>query len=148
MNNKKDGLSGSVSNVGESLKIAQCIDFVYGIYYDIDRDYNRRFTIHNNRLNKSKRTLFELKNALENFDGYVYKDFPECAAVRLGIPHKISDCKNLNDEFKEDYYHMMRKKINNTHEFDGDILNTILHFRKNRPYLLNHEVYHGYRKFN
>lgn len=92
-------------------------------------------------LNKSKRTLFELKHALENFDEYVYKSFPECVTVRLGIPHKISDCKNLNDEFKEEYYHMMKKKINNNHEFDGDILNTILHFRKNYLHLLN-DVYH------
>lgn len=145
MNNKKDGLSGSVINVNESLKIARCIDSICGIYYNIDQEYIRRFTIQNCRLNKSKRALFELKNALENFDGYVYKYFPECVAVRLGIPHKISDCKNLNDEFKEEYYHMMKKKMNNAHEFDGDVINTILHFRKNRPYLLNHEVYHEYR---
>lgn len=141
-NSKKDGLSGSVINVKESLKIAQCIDNICGIYYDIDREYIRRFFIPVHSLNKSKRTMFELKHALENFDDYTYKSFPECVAVRLGIPHKISDCKNLNDEFKEEYYHMMKKKINNNHEFDGDILNTILHFRKNHPHLLNHDVYH------
>jgi hypothetical protein len=134
-NSKKDGLSGVV-NVYDSLKILQHMDIIDEIFYDIDREYVRKITIPDYRISKSKRKLFELRHALEKFDEYVYKSFPECVAVRLGIPQKISDCKNLNDDFKEEYYHMLNKKVKPKNDFDGDIINTILHFRKNPGSLL------------
>lgn len=140
-NSKKDGLSGRVINVDETLKFLQWDDYLGG-YYDTNQEYIRGLTTayytaySYYRVNKTKRTLFELKHALEKFDEYVYKSFPECVAVRLGIPQKISDCKNLNDDFKEEYYHMMNKKVKPKNEFDGDIINTILHFRKNPGSLL------------
>lgn len=140
-NSKKDGLSGRVINVDETLKFLQWDDYLGG-YYDTNQEYIRGLTTayytsySYYRVNKTKRTLFELKHALEKFDEYVYKSFPECVAVRLGIPQKISDCKNLNDDFKEEYYHMMNKKVKPKNEFDGDVINTILHFRKNPGSLL------------
>lgn len=134
-NSKKDGLSGSVINFGDSTQLLDWWDIICG-EYNIDLEYIRRLTTSVYKVNKTKRTLFELKHALEKFDEYVYKSFPECVAVRLGIPQKISDCKNLNDDFKEEYYRMMNKKLKPVNDFDGDIINTILHFRKNPGSLL------------
>ena len=135
-NSKKDGLSGSVINFDMLSEFLPWDDYIGRGYYDIDREYIHRITATYNRVNKTKRILFELRHALEKFDEYVYKSFPECVAVRLGIPQKISDCKNLNDDFKEEYYHMMNKKVKPKNDFDGDIINTILHFRKNPGSLL------------
>ena len=79
---------------------------------------------------------YELIHALDTpsiFNRFTYRDDASMRSCRLGIPLKISDCRNITDEFK-DAYAKYRKKVNHSvvdRMFDGDIVN--IYRKKIRP---------------
>lgn len=79
---------------------------------------------------------YELIHALDTpsiFNRFTYRDDAGMRSCRLGIPLKISDCRNITDEFK-DAYAKYRKKVNHSVAdmmFDGDIVN--IYKKKIRP---------------
>lgn len=79
---------------------------------------------------------YELIHALDtpiNFNKFTYRDGAGMRSCRMGIPLKISDCRNITDEFK-DAYAKYRKKVNHSVAdmmFDGDIVN--IYKKKIRP---------------
>ena len=71
---------------------------------------------------------YELIHALDtpiNFNKFTYRDGAGMRSCKMGIPLKISDCRNITDEFK-DAYAKYRKKVNHSVVdtlFDGDFVN-------------------------
>lgn len=80
--------------------------------------------------------IYELIHALDNpinFNKFTYRDGAGMRSCRMGIPLKISDCRNITDEFK-DAYAKYRKKVNYSVAdmmFDGDIYT--IYRKKIRP---------------
>lgn len=79
---------------------------------------------------------YELIHALDtpiNFNRFTYRNAAGMRSCRMGIPLKISDCRNITDEFK-DAYAKYRKKVDHSvvdRMFDGDIVN--IYRKKIRP---------------
>ena len=82
---------------------------------------------------------YELIHALDNpinFNKFTYRDGAGMRSCRMGIPLKISDCRNITDEFK-DAYAKYRKNVNHSvvdRMFDGDIVN--IYKKKIRPMII------------